>query len=96
MILMKNTQRVLDSLMDGPKSLNEIIQLTEVKDHKVKNILMELTDGGLVRRSVDGQYRVVDRVPAPKHDVNPNHEVNEWNEHHKMIIPKLKNLSRIV
>jgi DNA-binding IclR family transcriptional regulator len=95
---LKNTQKVLDTLIDGPKSFKEIVDNVKVPEYNVKNILMELTDGGLVRRSIEGVYRVVDKVPAPKHEYidNPNHEKNEWTEYHREIVPKLKNLSRIV
>lgn len=92
MTLGRNQKAVLDALVQHEMTLLKIVDVTNLADHKVKNILMELYDAGLVRRSEQGIYRIVDRIPAPK----TSGEKCEWEEYQQEYIPKLKNLSRVV
>lgn len=92
MTLGKNQKAVLDALLSHEMSILKIADVTKLQEYKVKNILMELYDAGLVRRSELGLYRIVDRIPAPK----TSGEKCEWEEYQQDYIPKLKNLSRVV
>lgn len=92
MTLGKNQKAVLDALLSHEMTILKIADVTKLQEYKVKNILMELYDAGLVRRSEQGIYRIVDRIPAPK----TSGEKCEWEEYQQDYIPKLKNLSRVV
>lgn len=92
MTLGRNQKAVLDALLSHEMTTLKIADVTKLQEYKVKNILMELYDAGLVRRSELGLYRIVDRIPAPK----TSGEKCEWEEYQQDYIPKLKNLSRVV
>lgn len=92
MTLGRNQKAVLEALLTHEMTPLKIADVTKLQEYKVKNILMELYDAGLVRRSEQGIYRIVDRIPAPK----TSGEKCEWEEYQQEYIPKLKNLSRIV
>lgn len=92
MTLGRNQKAVLDALLSHEMSLLKIADVTNLNSGKVRNILMELYDAGLVRKSEQGIYRIVERIPAPK----TSGEKCEWEEYQQEYIPKLKNLSRVV
>lgn len=92
MTLGRNQKAVLDALLSHEMSLLKIADVTNLNSGKVRNILMELYDAGLVRKSEQGIYRIVERIPAPK----TSGEKCEWEEYQQEYIPKLKNLARIV
>jgi DNA-binding IclR family transcriptional regulator len=85
----KNQEKVLDALLSVENTnLDALVELTGIKKDKVRNIVTEFSQAGLVRITPDKTISYVkERFKASK-----NPETDYW-EPYK---PKLKNLSRLV
>ena len=67
-----NRRKLLDALVDGPKSVNELVQTIGMSQPVVSKHLKVLRDADLVRVTPDGQRRLYRLNPAPLA------ELDEW------------------
>jgi transcription initiation factor IIE alpha subunit len=85
----RNQEKVLDALLSVENTnLDALVELTGIKKEKVRNIVTEFSQAGLVRITPDKTISYVKERFKP----SKNAEADHW-EPYK---PKLKNLSRLV
>jgi len=67
-----NRRKLLDALVDGPKSVNKLVQMIGMSQPVVSKHLKVLRESRLVRVTPDGQRRLYHLNPEPLS------ELDEW------------------
>jgi len=84
--------KVLELLRTNSYTIPELAEAAGIAQQNVKNIISELYDAELVRKTEAGVVSLKDKLINTKHI----EEVNEWKKVQIEYRPVLKNLSRIV
>jgi DeoR/GlpR family transcriptional regulator of sugar metabolism len=87
-----NQRKVLELLRTDSYTIPELAEAAGISQSIVKNIITELYDAELVRKTEAGVVSLKDKLINSKHI----EEVNEWKKVQIEYRPVLKNLSRIV